>query len=331
VLQQVHLVAEPWDVGAGGYDVGNFPINWSEWNGRYRDTVRRFWAGAPQQLGDLATRLAGSADLYGDDGRRPSASVNFVTVHDGYTLADLVSYEQKHNEANGQDNRDGTDQNDSWNCGAEGPTDDIGIRDVRRRQVRNLLLTLLLSQGVPMLQAGDEFGHTQSGNNNAYCQDNEVTWLDWQLDDERRALLDFTRALIALRTAEPVFRRRGFFQGRALTGDVKDIYWINPAGREMQMADWNTPLETLGVLLVGEEIDDLDERGNPISGNSFLVILSAADAVVDFALPDRAAKLDKQIVFDTGADSAGKDVATSYRLQPHSAVVMQVARPAPPA
>jgi glycogen operon protein len=331
VLQQVHLVAEPWDVGAGGYDVGNFPINWSEWNGRYRDTVRRFWAGAPQQLGDLATRLAGSADLYGDDGRRPSASVNFVTVHDGYTLADLVSYEQKHNEANGQDNRDGTDQNDSWNCGAEGPTDDIGIRDVRRRQVRNLLLTLLLSQGVPMLQAGDEFGHTQSGNNNAYCQDNDVTWLDWQLDDERRALLDFTRALIALRTAEPVFRRRGFFQGRALTGDVKDIYWINPAGREMQMADWNTPLETLGVLLVGEEIDDLDERGNPISGNSFLVILSAADAVVDFALPDRAAKLDKQIVFDTGADRAGKDVATSYRLQPHSAVVMQVARPAPPA
>jgi glycogen operon protein len=329
VLQQVHLVAEPWDVGAGGYDVGNFPINWSEWNGRYRDTVRRFWAGAPQQLGDLATRLAGSADLYSDDGRRPSASINFVTVHDGFTLADLVAYDQKHNEANGQDNRDGNDQNDSWNCGVEGPTDDADIRELRQRQVRNLLMTLVLSQGVPMLQAGDELGHTQNGNNNAYCQDNELTWLDWELDDERRALLDYTRRLLALRAAEPVFRRRGFFQGRPLVGDIKDIYWINPAGREMQLEDWNTALETLGVLLVGEEIADLDERGNPITGNSFLVILSAADGVVDFVLPERAARLDKQIVLDTGADATGRAVATSYQLQPHSAVVMSVARQAP--
>ena len=218
VLAEVHLIAEPWDVGGGGYEVGNFPSNWSEWNGRYRDTIRRFWGGAPQQLGDLATRLSGSADLYADDGRRPSASINFVTVHDGFTLADLVSYDRKHNEANLQDNSDGNDQNDSWNCGVEGPTDDPGIRALRRRQVRNLLLTLVLSQGVPMLQAGDELGRTQLGNNNAYCQDNELTWLDWDLDTDGQALLDFTRRLIRLRADEPVFRRRNFFQGRPITG-----------------------------------------------------------------------------------------------------------------
>jgi isoamylase len=330
VLAQVHLVAEPWDVGDGGYEVGNFPVDWAEWNGRYRDTVRRFWAGAPQQLGDLATRISGSSDLYGDDGRRPSASVNFVTVHDGFTLADLVSYESKHNEANLQDNTDGTNQNDSWNCGAEGVTDDPEITALRRRQVRNLLTTLVLSQGVPMLQAGDELGRTQRGNNNAYCQDGELTWVDWDLDDEQQDLLEFARTLLALRAAEPVFRRRTFFQGRPITGaEVKDVYWINPAGREMQQEDWSTPLSCLGVLLVGEEIADLDDDGAPISGNSYLLLLNAAGGEVDFVLPDRLAALDEQIVLDTaGADRAGGAVKDSYRMAAHSAAVLLVSRPA---
>jgi isoamylase len=329
VLADVHLISEPWDVGAGGYEVGNFPINWSEWNGKYRDTVRRFWAGAPQQLGDLATRLAGSADLYGDDGRRPSASINFVAVHDGYTLADLVAYERKHNEANLQDNRDGNDQNDSWNGGAEGPTDDPGIVALRRRQVRNLMLTLVLSQGVPMFQAGDEFGHTQHGNNNAYCQDNDLTWLDWDWDDDARALVGFTRRLLRLRAEEPVFRRRSFFQGRPLTGgDVKDVYWIHPAGWEMQQGDWGTELDALGVLLVGEEIDELDEQGRPITGDSFLLVLHAGGAPLEFVMPPRLVPLRKQVVADTGApDGAGRWVTGSLHLVPHSAAVLRVTRP----
>jgi glycogen operon protein len=329
VLAQVHLIAEPWDVGDGGYEVGNFPVNWSEWNGRYRDTVRRFWAGVPQELGDLATRMAGSADLYGDDGRRPSASINFVTVHDGFTLADLVSYERKHNEANGQDNRDGTDDNASWNGGVEGPTTDPGVVAVRRRQVRNLLLTLVLSQGVPMLQAGDEFGHTQQGNNNAYCQDDELTWLDWEWDDERRALVDFTRRLLALRADEPVFRRRNFFQGRPITGgDVKDIYWISPAGEEMQQSDWATQLHGLGVLLVGEEISELDERGRPIRGNSYLLLLNAGPDPIDFVLPARLAALDVEAVLDTTAKHhAGERVKDAYSMTSHSAAVLLVTRP----
>jgi glycogen operon protein len=329
VLAGVHLVAEPWDVGAGGYEVGNFPVNWSEWNGRYRDTVRRFWAGAPQQLGDLATRLSGSADLYGDDGRRPSASINFVTAHDGFTLADLVSYERKHNEANLQGNTDGNDQNDSWNCGVEGPTDDPGVLAVRRRQVRNLLLTLVLSQGVPMLVAGDESGRTQRGNNNAYCQDNELTWLDWDRDDEQRALVDLTRRLLRLRAEEPVFRRRDFFQGRPITGgDVKDVYWVHPSGWEMQQEDWGTPLQTLGVLLVGEEIGERDEVGDPIVGNSFLLLLNAAAEPVEFVLPDRLAALEEQVVIDTGTpEREGQRVEKAFPMDGHSSAVLLVTRP----
>jgi glycogen operon protein len=329
VISRVKLIADPWDVGEGGYQVGNFPPLWSEWNGRYRDTVRRFWAGVPQELGDLATRMAGSADLYGDDGRRPSASINFVTVHDGFTLADLVSYERKHNEANGQDNRDGTDDNASWNGGVEGPTTDPGVVAVRRRQVRNLLLTLVLSQGVPMLQAGDEFGHTQQGNNNAYCQDDELTWLDWEWDDERRALVDFTRRLLALRADEPVFRRRNFFQGRPITGgDVKDIYWISPAGEEMQQSDWATQLHGLGVLLVGEETSELDERGRPIRGNSYLLLLNAGPDPIDFVLPARLAALDVEAVLDTTAKHhAGERVKDAYSMTSHSAAVLLVTRP----
>jgi glycogen operon protein len=291
--------------------------------------VRRFWAGAPQQLGDLATRLSGSADLYGDDGRRPSASINFVTVHDGFTLADLVSFERKHNEANLQDNTDGNDQNDSWNCGAEGPTTDPGTTELRRRQVRNLLITLVLSQGVPMLQAGDEFGHTQQGNNNAYCQDNELTWLDWAWDDERRSLVDFTARLLQLRAAEPVFRRRDFFQGRPITGgDVKDVYWIHPAGWEMQQGDWQTALQTIGVLLVGEEIDELDDDGRPVTGNSYLLLLNAAPEPVDFVLPARLAALDKRIVVDTSPGRDEPQVKDHCAMDAHSAAVLLVTRPA---
>jgi isoamylase len=333
VLADVHLVAEPWDVGAGGYDVGNFPINWSEWNGRYRDTVRRFWAGAPQQLGDLATRLSGSADLYGDDGRRPSASVNFVTVHDGFTLADLVSYNQKHNDANLQNNSDGSDQNDSWNCGVEGPTSDPGVTALRSQQIRNLLLTLLLSQGVPLLQAGDEVARSQRGNNNAYCQDNEMTWLDWKFSDEQLDLLGFTRKLTALRAAEPVFRRRNFFQGRPLVGDsgeIKDIYWISPDGREMQPGDWGTSLDSLGVLLVGEEITELDDTGGRIVGNSFLLLFNAATTPVTFALPERLSALELQVVVDTNRPGdAGTRVKDSYPLAAHSSAVVLVQRPTP--
>ena len=328
VLAGVHLIAEPWDVGSGGYDVGNFPVNWSEWNGRYRDTVRSFWAGAPQQLGNLATRLSGSSDLYGDDGRRPSASINFVTVHDGFTLADLVSYNAKHNEANQENNNDGTNDNSSWNCGAEGPTSDPGVTVVRGRQMRNLRLTLVLSQGVPMLQAGDELARTQDGNNNAYCQDNELTWLDWDLDDDGRTLLDFTKRVIALRAAEPVFRRRDFFQGRRITGDVKDIYWVSPAGREMQQEDWNdTSVDTLGVLLVGDEIDELDDHGQPIVGNSFLVLLNAAPDGIEFLMPERLAALNMHVELDTGSpDREGQPVTDSYKLADHSATVIRVTR-----
>ena len=250
-------------------------------------------------------------------------------MHDGFTLADLVSYESKHNEANCEHNTDGTDQNDSWNCGVEGATDDPGIRRGAPRQVRNLLLTLVLSQGVPMLQAGDELGRSQRGNNNAYCQDNEMTWLDWDLDDERRELLAFTRRLLRLRADEPVFRRRTFFQGRPLTGgDVKDVYWVNPAGREMQMADWNTPLQCVGVLLVGEEISELDDNGQPISGNSFLLLLNASASPSEFVMPERLAALGKQVVIDTGSvQQEGQWVEDSYRLDPHSSAVMLVVAP----
>jgi glycogen operon protein len=254
-------------------------------------------------------------------------------VHDGFTLADLVSYERKHNEANGQDNRDGTDQNNSWNAGAEGPTTDPGIMALRRRQVRNLLLTLVLSQGVPMLQAGDEFGHTQQGNNNAYCQDNELTWLDWSWtsgpDDDRRSLVEFTRRLLRLRADEPVFRRRNFFQGRPITGgDVKDIYWVSPVGREMQQEDWGTAMQCLGVLLVGEEIGELDEQCRPITGDSYLLLLNASATAAEFQLPPRLAELDLAVVLDTAStsrqDTAVKD---AYDLTAHSAAVLLVSRP----
>ncbi|MFP3901472.1 MAG: glycogen debranching protein GlgX [Acidimicrobiia bacterium] len=282
VVSQVKLIAEPWDLGEGGYQVGNFPPQWSEWNGRYRDTVRDVWRGEPAVLGELGSRLTGSSDLYQADSRHPAASINFVTSHDGFTLDDLVSYEQKHNEANGEGNEDGESYNRSWNCGVEGPTDDPGILALRARQKRNLLATLLLSQGVPMLLSGDEVGRTQHGNNNAYCQDNEVSWFDWEHTDDD--LLAFTTGLIALRQAHPVFRRRRWFQGRPLRG-TPDIAWLRPDGSEMTEDDWvSAHRSTVGVFLNGDAIPSLDPRGQRVVDDSFLLLLNASPEPVKWAV-----------------------------------------------
>ena len=287
VLSQVKLIAEPWDVGEGGYQVGNFPVLWTEWNGKYRDTVRRFWKGDGGTMAELATRLSGSSDLYEQSGRRPYASINFVTCHDGFTLRDLVSYNEKHNEANGEENRDGSDDNASWNCGAEGPTDDAGIKALRAQQRRNLMATLLLSQGVPMLCAGDELGHTQRGNNNAYCHDNELTWLDWDLDGEGKEFLEFVRRVIALRREQPVFQRRTFFQGRNIRGvEVQDISWLAPTGEEMQDDAWGEAfVRCLGLRLAGDRIGELNERGERIVGDTLLILLNGHHEAIPFTLP----------------------------------------------
>ncbi|MEW2250936.1 glycogen debranching protein GlgX [Streptomyces sp. NPDC006975] len=290
VISQVKLIAEPWDVGDGGYQVGNFPPLWTEWNGKYRDTVRDFWRGEGGTLGEFASRLTGSSDLYQSDGRRPYASVNFVTAHDGFTLRDLVSYNDKHNEANGEDNRDGESHNRSWNCGAEGPTRDRGVLALRARQQRNLLATLLLSQGVPMLLHGDELGRSQHGNNNAYCQDNELTWIDWAEAAEGSELLDFTRRLITLRREHPAFRRRRFFKGRVPQGTrtgEKDISWFTPAGQEMTDRDWETGFaRSLMVHLNGKAITEPDLRGLRVEDDSFLLLFNAHSQPLTFVVPE---------------------------------------------
>ena len=292
VLQGVKLIAEPWDVGEGGYQVGNFPVGWAEWNGKYRDCVRAYWKGDDSQVGELAARLTGSSDLYQSDGRRPYASINFLIAHDGFTLHDLVNYNDKHNEANGEDGNDGDNNNHSWNCGEEGPTDDGSVNALRRRQKRNLLATLLLSQGVPMLCGGDEYGRTQQGNNNAYCQDNEISWFNWERTPEEDAQTEFTARLIAFRRDHPIFRRPKFFQGREVRGaGVKDIMWLNPAGREMGDEEWGTHfVKTLGVLLCGDVLDVRDWRGQPVTDDTFLMLLNAAHEPVEFVLPDQAAQ-----------------------------------------
>jgi isoamylase len=285
VVSQVKLIAEPWDVGPGGYQVGNFPVLWTEWNGIYRDTVRDFWRGAAP-IGEFATRFTGSSDLYANDGRRPSASINFVTAHDGFTLADLVSYDRKHNDANLEGNRDGTDDNRSWNHGAEGPTDDPAISALRRRQQRNFLATLLLSQGVPMLLGGDELGRTQHGNNNAWCQDSELSWFDWRAADAE--LREFTARLIRLRRDHPVFRRAQFLQGRELGSGLPDVWWFRPDGRKMTRRDWERgETRTLGVFLNGQEIPTRTADGRPIGDDSFLLLFNAFHAAVEFTLPAR--------------------------------------------
>lgn len=301
ILSQVKLIAEPWDLGEGGYQVGNFPVLWAEWNGLYRDTVRRFWRGDGGQVGGLAYRLTGSSDLYGRSGRHPYASINFITAHDGFTLNDLVSYNEKHNEANGEENRDGQSDNLSWNCGVEGPTDDPGIVALRRRQQRNFLATLLLSQGVPMLLAGDEIGRTQHGNNNTYCQDNEISWLDWKLDKPRQELLEFTRFLIRLFHQHPVLRRRHFSQGRRIRGsEVKDLTWFRPDGKEMAEEDWNnSETRCFGLRLAGDAIEEVDDRGNPLADYTLLILMNAHYDVVAFVLPAHRPKMRWEPVLDT--------------------------------
>jgi glycogen operon protein len=285
VVSQVKLIAEPWDLGEGGYQVGNFPVLWTEWNGKFRDCVRDYWRGVDQTLGEFASRFTGSSDLYASSGRRPYASINFVTAHDGFTLRDLVSYNDKHNEANGEENRDGESHNGSWNCGVEGPTDDPDVLALRSRQQRNLLTTLLLSQGVPMILGGDELGRTQHGNNNAYCQDNELSWVDWGHVDAD--LHVFTQTLVRLRRDHPVFRRRRFFQGTPAEGwGVADIAWFTPAGREMTEHDWASGFaKSLGVFLNGEAIPSPDQRGRPVVDDSFLVLFNAHWERLAFVLP----------------------------------------------
>ncbi|MEE1938696.1 glycogen debranching protein GlgX [Streptomyces sp. TRM 70361] len=315
VLRRVKLIAEPWDVGAGGYQVGAFPPLWTEWNDRYRDTVRDFWRGALPDVRDLGYRLSGSSDLYAWGGRRPYASVNFVTAHDGFTLRDLVSYERKHNEANGEGNRDGTNDNRSWNCGTEGETDDPEITALRRRQLRNLLTTLLLSTGVPMLVAGDEMGRTQGGNNNAYCQDNETGWVDWSLLTEPgwRALCDLTARLIALRRNHPVLRRRAFFSGRAHGPEgLRDLAWFNGEGEEMTGADWHAPGATLGMYLSGRDIPQRDARGEPVTDDSFLVVLHAEGEDGSFRLPSPPWGQAYELVVDTSREDQETEPGTVH-------------------
>ncbi|HEY2799205.1 MAG TPA: glycogen debranching protein GlgX [Chthoniobacterales bacterium] len=328
ILSEVKLIAEPWDIGPNGYQVGNFPVLWTEWNGKYRDCVRRFWKGRGGTVGELASRLAGSSDLYADDGRRPNASVNFITAHDGFTLRDLVSYNQKHNEENGEENRDGTNDNESWNCGCEGPTDDAAVNTLRARQQRNFLATLLLSQGVPMLLAGNECGHTQRGNNNVYCQDSPLAWLGWSFSAEQRALLEFTRQLICLRRRQPVFRRRHFFLGRPIHGpEIKDLYWLKPDSAEMSDADWNSgQVRCLGMVLPGDQIAETGEQGERILGDTFAILLNASHESVSFRLGARRRDLRWSCVLDTATPDFEPRVfehMSIFPLQPRSLAVLQ--------
>jgi isoamylase len=305
VLSQVKLIAEPWDVGEGGYQVGNFPVLWAEWNGKYRDAIRSFWKGDEGRIGEVAYRLLGSPDLYQHDGKRPYASINFVTSHDGFTLTDLVSYNEKHNDANGEKNHDGDNNNLSWNHGVEGPTDDPKINALRERQRRNFVTTLFVSQGVPMLLGGDEFGRTQNGNNNAYCQDNELSWLNWEKRDEKQnALFEFTRRLIQLRHQHPVFRRPKFFQGRRIRGsEIKDVMWFNPGGNEMSEEDWRLPFaRSLGMMLSGDTIDVLNFQGEPIRDDTFLFVINAHYETISFLLPGEE-HIEWQLLIDTATES----------------------------
>jgi isoamylase len=331
VISQVKLIAEPWDLGEGGYQVGNFPNHWAEWNGIYRDTVRGFWKGDEGQVASMGHRLTGSSDLYGQGGRRPYASINFVTAHDGFTLEDLVSYNDKHNEANGEDNRDGHDHNLSWNCGVEGPTDDAKIVALRERQKRNFLATLLLSQGVPMLSGGDEIGRTQRGNNNAYCQDNELSWHDWRLDRRGKALLEFTRQLIGLRCRHPVLRRKQFFFGRAIYSDLKDLTWFRPDGREMTEEDWQNPgTRAFALRLAGDAIEEVDERGERIVDATLLILVNAFWEPLPFVLPAHRSGVRWEPVLDTRhADRPRRGRARrggqSYDLESRSLAVFRLA------
>ncbi len=330
VVSQVKLIAEPWDVGPGGYQVGNFPPQWTEWNGKYRDTVRDFWRGEPATIGEFAARITGSADLYEHSGRRPVASINFVTCHDGFTLLDLVSYNDKHNDANGEENKDGESYNRSWNCGVEGPSRDPAIRALRAQQRRNFIATLFLSQGVPMLAHGDELGRTQSGNNNGYCQDSELTWVDWTSVDVD--LLAFTRQVAGLRRQHPVFRRRRFFDGRPVrrrgADALPDIAWFTPEGDEMTEEDWEAPFgRAIAVYLNGQGIPDSDARGDRVVDESFLLCFSAHSEPIDFHVPNADYGAAWHVVLDTGRpdldDGKVVDAGGVVPVGPRALVVLQ--------
>ncbi|MFW6170306.1 MAG: glycogen debranching protein GlgX [Planctomycetota bacterium] len=330
ILSQVKLIAEPWDLGEGGYQVGNFPVLWTEWNGKYRDTVRRFWRGDGNAVSEFATRLCGSSDLYENSGRRPHASINFVTSHDGFCLRDLVSYNEKHNEINGENGEDGDPHNLSWNCGQEGETESAAILALRRRQARNFLATLLLSQGVPMIRSGDELGHTQKGNNNTYCQDNELNWLNWDLGSEQQELYRFVAKLTKLRADNPVLRRRQFFQGRPICGDsAKDIVWLTHHGRPMTDTDWHaTGVRVLGVCLNGQ-MDEFDERGQLISGTTVLFFFSSEEHKVELKLPPLETHQHWRPLFDTACPENLPHRCRGgarYTLASHACVVFELRR-----
>nr|WP_296771984.1 glycogen debranching protein GlgX [Rhodococcus sp. (in: high G+C Gram-positive bacteria)] len=310
IVSQVKLIAEPWDIGEGGYQVGNFPGLWTEWNGKYRDTVRDYWRGEPATLGEFASRLTGSSDLYEATGRRPGASINFVIAHDGFTLHDLVSYNEKHNDANGEDNNDGESHNRSWNCGVEGPTDDPEILELRGRQIRNIMATLLLSQGTPMIAHGDELGRTQQGNNNVYCQDSELAWMDWSLAETNADLIEFTKAAIALRNNHPVFRRRRFFEGRPIrTGEqARDIAWLTPAGEEMTPEDWDSGFgKSLTAFLNGDGIPEPNQRGERVVDDSFLLCFNAHHETIEFQTPDGEYAKEWTVALDTAVPTGSSE------------------------
>jgi isoamylase len=320
VLSQVKLIAEPWDLGEGGYQVGNFPHKWTEWNGKYRDSIRRFWRGDKGAVSELATRVAGSSDLYEQSGRRPYASINFVTAHDGFTLRDLVSYNEKHNAANGEHNQDGENHNLSWNC----------VLDLRDRQRRNLMATLMLSVGVPMISGGDELGRTQQGNNNAYCQDNEISWTDWNLTPADREFLLFVKRLIRIRRENPVLRRRKFLQGRRIRGaGVLDIAWLDPSGREMTDETWASPdVRCLGVRLNGDAIDEIDAKGERIVGATLLILINGGSDAIPFVMPPTAAAERWEMLVDTADPWQPAKLLRGgdrYQLQSRSVAVLRLA------
>jgi glycogen operon protein len=328
IVSRVKLIAEPWDVGAGGYQVGNFPPLWTEWNGQYRDVVRDLWRGASTGMAELGYRLSGSSDLYQDDGRRPFASINFVTAHDGFTLRDLVTYNYKHNEGNDEGNRDGTDDNRSWNCGVEGETRDTKITTLRARQIRNLLSTIILSTGVPMITAGDELGRTQGGNNNAYSHDNELSWIDWASADQ--GLLEFARKLLAIRAAAPVLRQRSFFVGAPVRRghQVSDLAWFRPDGEQMSPSDWHRPdVHTLGMYLDGQQIRGRDSRGQRIVDDSYLLWINAGPHPVEVTLPGWPWANGYTAVLDTEHPEAPESTAgKTLNLVDHSVVLLRAER-----
>lgn len=332
VLSRVKLIAEPWDLGEGGYQVGNFPVGWTEWNAKYRDAVRAYWKGEGGLIGDLAYRLTGSSDLYAHNGRRPYASINFITAHDGFTLHDLVSFEQKHNLANGEINQDGESNNLSWNCGIEGPTDKVDILALRARQKRNFLATLFLSQGVPMLLAGDEMGRSQRGNNNAYCQDNEISWLNWELKPDDEELLAFVQQMIGLRKAHPIFRRRSFFRERRIHDNGKNIIWLNPDGLEMGDDEWNQGFaRCLGMYLSGDHIGEVDRLGSPVTDDDFFLMLNASPDAIPFTLPGFRTHVRWLPVVDTSIESKPSGMkryarGSAYPLQGRSLVLLRQSR-----